>query len=54
MNEKDVRVHKVLAELGIDNQPDLTPEQEEVLKTALDPEEQFLSDVERLFKPNNQ
>lgn len=49
MNEKDASVQKVLAELGLKEQPKLSPEQEEILKRALDPELQFQHDVERLF-----
>lgn len=54
MDSKDAAVIKALAELGIHKQPDLSPEQEDMLKRALDPEEQFLHDVEKLFsKPSN-
>jgi len=49
MNKKDAAVEKVLSDIGIREEPDLTPEQEELLKRALDPEEQFLHDVEKLF-----
>lgn len=50
MNKKDAAVEKVLADIGFREEPDLTPEQEEILQRALDPEEQFLYDVEQLFK----
>jgi hypothetical protein len=49
MNSKDSAVLKALAELGLKKEPQLTPDQEELLKQALDPEEQFLADVEKLF-----
>lgn len=47
---KDSAVVLSLAELGLLAQQELTPEQEEMLKRALDPEEQFMHDVENLFK----
>jgi hypothetical protein len=49
MNKKDAAVTKVLSDIGFKDEPELTPEQEELLKRALDPEEQFLHDVEKLF-----
>ena len=49
MNEKDAQVEKILAELGLRDEPKLTPEQEELLQRALDPELQFQHDIERLF-----
>ena len=54
MKEKDAAVIKVLADIGAIDEPELTPDQEELLKRALDPDEQFLHDVEKLFKkPDN-
>ena len=49
MKEKDAAVIKVLADIGAVDEPELTPEQEELLKRALNPEEQFLHDVKRLY-----
>lgn len=42
---KDANVIKALAELGLRKEVELTPDQEEILKTALDPEEQELQDM---------
>lgn len=54
MKEKDAAVIKVLADIGYADEPELTPDQEEQLKRALDPDEQFLHDVEKLFQsPDN-
>ena len=50
MNEKDAAVIKALAELGLHKEVPLTPEQENLLKRALDPEEEFLSQVEQIFQ----
>ena len=49
MENKDAHVQKILAELGLKQEPKLTPEQEELLRRALDPEEQFLHDIKRIF-----
>ena len=49
MDKKDSAVIKALAELGLRKEKELSPEEEEALKRALDPEEQFLDDVQRLF-----
>ena len=49
MNDKDAKVIKALADLGLRPEEELTPDQEEMLKKALDPHEQFLDDVESLF-----
>ncbi len=46
---KDSAVVLSLAELGLLSDQELSPEQEEMLKRALDSEEQFLYDVENLF-----
>lgn len=50
MNKKDAAIYKALAECGFeygDNIPD--PELDEMIKHIMDPEEQFLDAVERLF-----
>lgn len=47
---KDAHVQKILAELGLTDEPQLSPEQEEILKTALDPQEQELADILKLFQ----
>jgi len=49
MKDKDAAIIKVLSDIGYTDEPELTPEQEEQLERALDPEKQFLHDVERLF-----
>lgn len=50
MNEKDAHVKKVLAELGLKDEPQLSPEQEELLKQALDPELQYQADIIKIFQ----
>lgn len=47
--KKDAAVIKALALAGLHKEQQLSPEQEEMLRRALDPEEQFLHDVEKLF-----
>ncbi len=54
MKDKDAATIKVLVDIGYTKSPELTPEQEEHLERALDPEKQFLHDVERLFNPQIQ
>jgi len=49
MKTKDASVIKVLTDIGYMEEPELTPEQEEQLERALDPEKQFLYDVEHVF-----
>jgi len=49
MTKHDAAVTKALAELGLSEEPKLTPEQEEFLARALDPEKEFLHSVEKLF-----
>lgn len=46
----DTVIIKVLAELNLRKEPELTSEQEEMLKRAQNPEALFLDDVENLFK----
>lgn len=53
MNKKDAEIIKVLSELGLRKDPELTPEQEQDLKRAINPENTFLDDVEKLFKEKN-
>jgi len=50
---KDAHVHKIMAELGLKDEPELSPEQEELLKTALDPEEQELADMLKVLKKDD-
>lgn len=50
MNEKDAKVIKALADLGLHPEATLSPEEEDMLRKAMDPHEQFLDDVEALFK----
>jgi len=52
MNHHEAEIIKSLAELGIYDK-ELTPEQEQMLNRALDSEEQFLQDVEALFRNSN-
>lgn len=54
MSNKDYEIIKSLEELGLRDTDDLTPEQEETLRKALDPHEQYLDDVERLFKDSDE
>jgi len=49
MNKKDAAITKVLSDLGYEEEPTLSPEQEEMLDRALDPEKEFMHSVERLF-----
>jgi hypothetical protein len=49
MNEKDAAAIKALAELGLRNEVPLTPEQERMLQIALDPNEQYLEDLFKIF-----
>ncbi len=51
MNSKDAAVIKSLAELGLRKEVPLTPEQEQLLKQALDPYEQYLVDLQKIFTP---
>ena len=52
MTKKDAAVQKVLAELGFDVVTELSPEDEQKLHLALDPEAQFLQDVKDLYHGN--
>ncbi len=49
MNTNDAIIIKTLAELGLRNEPQLTPEQEKLLQQALDPHEQYLEDILKIF-----
>ena len=49
----DSAVNKALAELGLLKVPELTPEQEEQLARALDPNLQRLKDIEDVFTPDD-
>jgi len=49
MKTKDAAAIKVLSDIGYTDEPDLTPEQEEQFERALDPEKQFLYDIEHVF-----
>lgn len=50
MNEKDAAVIKALAELGLRQEQSLSPEQELLLKRAVDPEEEFYAQVQQIFQ----
>ena len=52
MNKQDAAVIKVLSDIGTEEDPTLSPEQEEMLARALDPEKDFLHSVEKLFTKN--
>ncbi len=47
---KDLEVIKALAELGLRKEAPLTLEQEKMLQLALDPNEQYLEDLLKIFK----
>lgn len=49
MTRKDAAIQKALAELGLDVVTELSPEDERKLQNALDPESQFLQDVQDLY-----
>jgi len=49
MNKKDAAIIKVLSDIGYEEPSELSPEQEEILQRALDPEKDFLDSVEKLF-----
>lgn len=51
--DKDIEIQQILHELGIKQAESLTDSQERLLEQALDPEKQFLQDVERLFEKDN-
>ena len=53
MNNDSIII-KTLTDLELRDSPTLTPEQEEMLRLALNPEEQFLTNVEKLFKKEDQ
>jgi len=46
---KDLEVIKALTELGLRKEVPLTPEQERMLQLALDPNEQYLEDLLKIF-----
>ena len=50
MNSKDAHVIKILADLDLKESPPLSPEEEQLLQQALDPELDFLNQVETLFQ----
>ncbi len=52
MNKHDAAVIKVLSDIGSSKEPTLSPEQENMLQRALDPEKEFLYSVEKLFNLN--
>jgi hypothetical protein len=45
----DAKVIKALTDAGLRKEVPLTPEQEELFKQAIDPEEAFLASVKRIF-----
>lgn len=49
MNKQDAAVIKVLSDISIEKEQILSPEQEEMLSRALDPEKDFLASIEDLF-----
>lgn len=49
MENKDSAVIKALTELGLRKETPLSPEQEQLLKQALDSHEQYLVDLQRIF-----
>jgi len=57
MSKQDAAVVRILTDLGLRKEEPLTPEQEESLKQASDPEEKYYADIVRVFgdscKPNS-
>lgn len=49
MEQKDAQIIKILSELGLRQDTSLSEEEKDMLNVALDPEKQYLEDVERLF-----
>ena len=49
MNKKDASIIKVLTDLGLRDEPELTPEEEEMFIQATHPEEKFLAGVLKVF-----
>ena len=53
MSHKDADVLQILQQMGLRQEKELTPQEEDMLQRALDPEKQYLYDIERLFtKPD--
>lgn len=50
--KNDAEVIKILTHIGVLDEPTLSPEEEEMIARALDPEREFLHSVEKLFKKN--
>lgn len=50
--KKDAAIIKALCDINLHPEPELTQDQEEMLRLALDPEEKFLKDVKDLFTQN--
>ena len=50
MNRKDALIIKSLEELGLRTEKELTPEQEQLLSNALDPEEAYYDKLLDIFK----
>lgn len=53
MKKKDAETIKVLTQLGLRQDQQLTPEQEQMLKNALDPQEDYLEKIKKLFEPTD-
>jgi len=49
MDKKEAAIIKVLNDIGLIKEPELSQEQEKLLARALDPEEEFLHSVKKLF-----
>ncbi len=45
MSKQDAAVVRILTDLGLRKEEPLTPEQEETLKQASDPEEKYYADI---------
>lgn len=50
MDKKEAAIIKVLNDVGQVEEPVLSPEQEQMLTRALDPEAEFLHCIKKLFK----
>lgn len=53
MESKDATIIKVLSDLDLRSEPELSPEQEQMLKRALTPDASFLDAVEQLFSSSS-
>lgn len=50
MKNKDAAIIKALVQAGVRKEPELSLDQEDMLKRALDPNEEYLYRIEQVFK----